>query len=86
MKNFHLSMLLIFFCTNSFSQCIDVDWLNPHPQGNDLRGMHIASDDTAYFVGLGNTFMRTYDGGTTWFQNNIWGVNGVDVFFTRYDL
>ncbi len=83
MRNFYLLILLLITATNSFSQCIDVDWLNPQPQGNDLRGMQIYSDDTAYFVGQGSTFMRTYDGGATWYQNKIWGVNGVDVFFTN---
>lgn len=80
------TVLLLLSTSASFSQCIDVDWINPSPQGNDHSGMQVVSDDTVYLVGRGRTFMKTYDGGVTWTRTLIPDIEPVDVSFVTPQL
>src|SRR5262249_30875333 len=41
-------------------------WQNPLAQGNRLRSVAVASQETAIAVGELGTILRTTDGGTTW--------------------
>src|SRR5690606_8827934 len=57
-------------------------WQNPLPQGNPLNAIHFAQDKkTGYAVGVGNTILKTRDGGFTWQrQYSPTDVNLPDVF------
>ncbi|NUN70091.1 MAG: T9SS type A sorting domain-containing protein [Bacteroidetes bacterium] len=50
------------------------EWLNPLPTGIDIRDAKVFSADTFYAVGDAGTFMKTTNGGSTWFvHSNLLG-------------
>ena len=49
------------------------EWLHQTPQGNTLRWVKMWDADNWYAVGYGGTFLKTTDGGATWFMNKtLW--------------
>jgi photosystem II stability/assembly factor-like uncharacterized protein len=52
------------------------EWLHPSPNGNTLRWVKTWDADNWYAAGFGGTFLKTSDGGNTWFVNKQ--VNGLD--------
>ena len=42
------------------------NWMNPLPQGNDLKDIRFLDPSTGYAVGDGGTILKTLDGGFTW--------------------
>ncbi|MFZ0391353.1 MAG: hypothetical protein WAN36_12920, partial [Calditrichia bacterium] len=54
----------------------DWEWLHPTPQGNNLRYLKVWDEDNWYAMGYSGTFLRTSDGGSSWFLNkNIGGLS-----------
>ncbi len=66
------SLLLLFITTSFLSAQTDIrfEWLNPLPTGIDIRDAKVFSADTFYAVGDAGTFLKTTNGGTTWFVHS----------------
>ncbi len=51
-------------------------WLHPTPTGNNLRYLKVWDADNWYALGYSGTFLKTSDGGSSWYLNkNIGGVD-----------
>lgn len=83
MSKYLFPIIFLLSYTRVHSQCMDINWINPLPQGNHIVGLHVVSDDTVYCAGEGGTFLRTYDGGQTWFNNRIKYFDVYDVHFVN---
>ncbi len=54
----------------------DWQWLHPTPAGNNLRYVKVWDADNWYALGYSGTFLKTSDGGSSWYLNkNIGGVD-----------
>ncbi len=54
----------------------DWQWLHPTPAGNNLRYVKVWDADNWYALGYSGTFLKTSDGGASWYLNkNIGGVD-----------
>lgn len=60
-----LAFLLLFVLTPRLAAA-GFRWLEPSPQGNDLRNIVFLDNVTAIAAGEGGTVMVTHDGGATW--------------------
>jgi len=64
----------------------DWEWLHQTPQGNTLRWVKMWDADNWYAAGYGGTFMKTTDGGASWFVNkNVVGVSSTGSNEIIYD-
>ena len=55
-------------------------WLNPIPQGNEIRDIHFVSPDTGWFIA--KELYKTVDGGETWqVADNSPPINKSSIFF-----
>jgi photosystem II stability/assembly factor-like uncharacterized protein len=64
-KIYILSLLLILTSHNIFSQS-GWFWLNPQPQGNDIREIQALSNNIVVGVTSGGTFIKSSNGGVNW--------------------
>ncbi|HEY6172029.1 MAG TPA: YCF48-related protein [Candidatus Kapabacteria bacterium] len=60
-----LTLALVATIVSGLSAQTSWQWLNPKPQGNNLRGLIIKSDSLGIAVGDGGTVMRRVGGGFT---------------------
>ncbi len=66
-----ISLMLLLTNLPSFSQQPDNwMWLNPKPQGNNLRAMDFVNDNTGYAAGNYGTILKTTDNGNEWIKLN----------------
>jgi photosystem II stability/assembly factor-like uncharacterized protein len=70
-------ILAFFVCVllydNSFAQWY---WVNPFPQGNDLKDIWIFDQNNSIVVGDYGTILKTSDGGKTWsIKYNVLNIN-----------
>ncbi|MCW8805244.1 MAG: YCF48-related protein [Ignavibacteriaceae bacterium] len=63
------------------------EWLHQTPQGNTLRWVKMWDANNWYAVGYGGTFLKTTDGGATWFMNKtLWidNTGGNEIIYDAY--
>lgn len=72
-----LTILLSFIISSSVltQEYQNWKWLNELPQGNTLRWVKVWDADNWYAVGLNGTFMKTTDGGSSWFFHHLAGTS-----------
>jgi photosystem II stability/assembly factor-like uncharacterized protein len=75
MKKALLFLLVICFSLPVLAQeYTSWKWLHQKPQGNSLRWVKAWDANNWYAVGLNGTFMKTTDGGATWYFHHRAGV------------
>ncbi|OQY79859.1 MAG: hypothetical protein B6D45_00230, partial [Ignavibacteriales bacterium UTCHB3] len=84
MRQFHSLFLLTALMSGFiFAQAgLEWQWLNPNPQGNQLRAVQYLSSTTWYAAGFNGTFMKTTDAGANW--QFIHSASWLDVTNGRY--
>jgi photosystem II stability/assembly factor-like uncharacterized protein len=60
------------------------EWLHQTPQGNTLRWVKMWDANNWYACGFGGTFMKTTNGGSTWFVNKM--INGGGTSQSNYPV
>ena len=63
-----LTFLVLLFTVSAQAQW---KWLNPKPQGNDLRAVCILDQNTWFAAGTVGTIIKTTNGGTSWSIQNL---------------
>jgi photosystem II stability/assembly factor-like uncharacterized protein len=79
MKKLLLLLSIIFlFGTAAAQEYTSWKWLHETPQGNTLRWVKMWDANNWYAVGVNGTFMKTSDGGSTWYFHHKAGIVGAD--------
>jgi photosystem II stability/assembly factor-like uncharacterized protein len=91
---FSILIILVFNIYNLFAQTtVSWQWRHPTPTGNTLRWCQILDANTWYMAGNGGTFVKTTDGGASWYLNpsagysipNHWSYNVERGYFRDKD-
>jgi photosystem II stability/assembly factor-like uncharacterized protein len=79
MKKILLFCFVAFISFYSFAQEYTAwKWLHEKPQGNTLRWVKMFDANNWYAVGLDGTFMKTSDGGASWYLHHKAGLIAAD--------
>mgnify|MGYP001401715933 CR=1 FL=1 len=70
-------LLLVGFITVEAQQSTNWQWLHPQPQGNQIRFVKAWDANNWYLMAFSGTFMKTTDGGATWFFHHRAGFPNV---------
>ncbi len=70
-------LLLLGFISVEAQQSTNWQWLHPQPQGNQIRYVKAWDSNNWYLMGFSGTFMKTTDGGATWFFHHRAGYPNV---------
>lgn len=66
MKNFTIVFMMTVFCLNGFGQQATFNWVKTDIAGdNNLQKMAVTGNE-ATIAGFGNSFFKSYNGGTSW--------------------
>lgn len=84
-------ILFVILTTAALAQTDDLNWVwqNPQPSGNDLHGVSMVNENTAFVVGGAGFISKTDDGGNYWLEKYgvadvLWKYN--HVFFVNEDV
>lgn len=84
-------LMFVILSTTVFSQPEQLNWVwqNPQPSGNDLHGVSMVNENTAFVVGGAGFISKTDDGGNYWIEKYgvedvLWKYN--HVFFVNEDV
>lgn len=84
----HYASLSLLICTlvlsnASLAQCVNLQWLNPSPQGNDLEDVKFITQDSVIAVGERGAMVVSADRGQHWVAlNQFTSFNLKSVWFT----